>query len=852
MRLNYKNILQKIKSLPQDWPQYQAWLLGRTRQLWENRLSWPQLLRMAVLASLSLFSLLLLLFFSIYFGAFGKLPSKADLSDIRNANASEIYAANRVLLGKYYAQNRTNASLDEIPYFLINGLVATEDARFYRHRGIDIRALLRVAVRTVLLGDLDSGGGSTISQQLIKNIYSRQNHGLLTIPVNKIREMILAIRIEKVYSKAEIMELYLNTVPYGEKDVYGVKVAAKRFFNKPLDQLSIQEAAVLVGMLKGNTLYNPISRPERSKERRNTVLNRMVKYNFLTSEIRDSLSQLPLETTYVKEGRNQGLATYFRAHIKSEVETVLAQIRKPDGSAYNLETDGLKIYTSIDASLQKYAEEAVAEVMPLIQANFKKDWKEGEKWLKSETLQYALQNAPRYQNLKAAGYSEEEILAEFDKAIPMDLFTWDTTQTRQWSPMDSIKHYLSLLQTGMIAIEPQTGAIKAWIGGINHGYFQYDHVKARRQVGSTFKPIVYASALEDAQYPCDFFENKRETYPEYENWSPRNSDGKYGGYYTMPGALSKSVNTVSVQLILDTGVDKVRTLANDLGISGELPEGPAISLGTMDASLLEMVQVYGTFANEGKRPVLHFLDRIEDSRGQLIYEYPKPEPSTFAQVISPETNALMVNMLQTVVDSGTARKLRYRYGINGKIAGKTGTTQDQSDGWFLGFTPNLVVGVWVGAELPSVHFRTLYRGQGGNTALPIAGTFLRKAYQDREYRKWRSATFSPMVDSLAFMLDCPHYLEEIPLRDELLEDYLDNPGFFDRLYRDLNQGDNQIPLQLKRRRNNETQEEYIERMRRYNERLYRKDEKREDLKKFWSDKLFGKKRKEEGGEQRND
>ncbi|MEM6378421.1 MAG: penicillin-binding transpeptidase domain-containing protein, partial [Bacteroidota bacterium] len=290
----------------------------------------------------------------------------------------------------------------------------------------------------------------------------------------------------------------------------------------------------------------------------------------------------------------------------------------------------------------------------------------------------------------------------------------------------------------------------------------------------------------------------------------------------------------------------------DLGIQEELPEGPAISLGTMDASLLEMIQVYGTFANEGKKPEIHFLDRIEDRQGKLIYQYPKPNPATFEQVISPETNALMVNMLQTVVDSGTARKLRYRYGIYGKVAGKTGTTQDQSDGWFMGFTPNLAVGVWVGAELPSVHFRTLYRGQGGNTALPIAGAFLQKTYKDRKYRKWRNATFPPMVDSLSFMLDCPHYLEEIPLREELIEDYLDNPGFFDRLYRELNRGDSQMPIQLKRKRDNETQEEYIERMRRYNERLNRRDDKREDLKKFWSDKLFGKNRKEKERNIRND
>lgn len=844
MRFDPEEIIEQIKKLPRDWTFYRDWLVDRARYAWENRPPKAKVIRFGLIFGGSIMAINLFLFLAVYFGAFGRLPNRAELLNINNANASEIYAIDGIELGKYYNENRTNASLAEIPYYLINGLVATEDARFYRHSGVDPRALLRVFFRTFLLGDLDSGGGSTLSQQLIKNVYGRRNHGALSIPVNKIREIILARRLEKVYSKAEIMELYLNTVPFGERDVYGIKVAARRFFNKALFELNIQESAVLVGMLAGNTLYNPVLNPESSTERRNVVLRRMVQSEFLTQSQYDSISVLPLETDYVREGKNQGLATYFRANLQQELEAALEKIRKPDGSPYNLKTDGLKIYTTIDARLQSYAESSVNELMPLNQKRFEEDWagrKSGP--IPDRILADAIKNSKRYQSLIADGLSEETALAEMEKPVKMQLFSWEDEGLIELSPIDSIKRQLTTLHAGMVVADPHTGAIRAWVGGINHSYFQYDHVKSMRQVGSTFKPVVYARALEDARYPCDYFENEQITYPEYENWSPRNSDGKYGGYYSMPGALSKSVNTVSVQLALETGLEKVKAMAKDLGMQGKIPDGPAISLGTMDASLLDMIRVYGTFANEGKRPELHYLDRIEDRDGNVIFEYPKPSPSTFEQVLSPETNALMVNLLETVVDSGTARRLRYQYGLYNQLAGKTGTTQDQSDGWFVGFTPDLVFGAWVGTELPTVHFRTLYRGQGSSTALPLVGSFLQKTVKDPHFRKIARAKFPPLVDSLAYMLDCPHFLEDLPPEVDMLDDYFDNPGFLDRLFRELNQNGNEIPIELKRPRVNETEAEYLERMRKYNDRLQRKDERRDDLKKFWSDKLFGNNRK---------
>jgi penicillin-binding protein 1A len=419
----------------------------------------------------------------------------------------------------------------------------------------------------------------------------------------------------------------------------------------------------------------------------------------------------------------------------------------------------------------------------------------------------------------------------------MRLFAWNNPDDYpNTSPIDSIRQLLTTLHAGMVVADPHTGAIRAWVGGIDYGYFQYDHVKSSRQVGSTFKPIVYAQALEDTRYPCDYFENERLSYPEFEDWSPRNSDDQYGGYYSMPGALSHSVNTVTVQLAMETGLDRVRKQANRLGIKGTLPEGPAISLGTADASLLEMITVYGTFANEGRRPTWHYLDRIEDRNGQVVFEYPKPDPATFEQVLSPATNALMVNLLETVVDSGTAQRLRFQYGIQGRLAAKTGTTQYQADGWLLGFTPQLVFGAWVGAELPAVHFRTLYRGQGANTALPLIGSFLQKTHQDPLFRQYPNADFPPLVDSLAYLLQCPHFLEELPNEVIQLNDYFQQPDFMNRLYQELQAYQ---PIELKPPRRNESATDYIERMRRLNNRQQRQDQRREDLKNFWKEKLFG-------------
>lgn len=824
-----KKLVQKTAPLRQKWSEFS----GRS-----PRLAWfvKWIGMPASLILFGLFSFVLL----VYLGAFGPLPSYYDLRDIRNNTASEVYSEDGVLLGKYYIENRILADFEELSPNIIHALVATEDARYFEHSGVDLRAFFRVLVKSILLFDDSSGGGSTLSQQLAKNLYPRRNHWLLSMPINKVREMLIARRLERVYSKEELLSLYLNTVPFSQ-NVFGIKVAAQRFFSKSTADLTVEEAAILIGMLKGTTIYNPLEYPERALTRRNTVLGQMEKYGYLEAGLLDSLQALPLGLHYQEEGNNQGLATYFREHLRLELNEILEDLEKPDGSPYNLYTDGLKIYTTINARMQQYAEEAVREHMTRVQRGFYEDWQKGVPWGRRSVLDNAIQSSNRYKTLKARGLSEEEIEEVFAKPFKMRIYNWEGgEEEKEMSPLDSIKYYLTLINAGFLAMEPQTGLVRAWVGGIDHKYFQYDHVKSKRQVGSTFKPIVYTQALINGMTPCEYTQNQLVTYAEYENWQPRNSNGKYGGVYSMEGALSHSVNAVTVEVLLRGGVDSTRLLARAMGVDSPIPAVPSISLGAVDASLLEMVQVYGTFANRGKKPDLHYLDRIETNDGQVLLKLERPKPASFKQVLEEETAAMMVRMLQSVVDSGTGRRLRYEFGLYNDIAGKTGTTQNHSDGWFLGFTPNLVAGAWVGAELPSVHFRTMSNGQGASTALPIYGRFMRKLYKDPEFRKMRNAEFPPLSDTAALKMDCPPYLDEMPIMNDFLKDFLENPAFFDYLFRKGVFLGEEGHLNLPPPRDRETKEEYMQRLYDYIERVERRDERRERRKEFWSDLLFGK------------
>jgi penicillin-binding protein 1A len=780
--------------------------------------------------SLSLLSLLfvLSLYISIRFEFFDTLPSTKELKQIENNIASEVYTEDGLLLGKYYIQNRVNASLEEISPDLLNALIATEDARFFDHNGIDVRAWFRVFFRSILLQDDTGGGGSTLSQQLAKNLYARKKYWALSLPVNKIREMIIAKRLERIYTKKELLTLYLNTVSFSD-NTFGVKVASKRFFNTNPKDIKLEEAAVLVGMLKGTSFYNPLTHPKRAQNRRNTVLAQMEKYGYLQKGLVDSIQARPIKLSYAKEGNTEGSGTYFREHLRLELKDLLKDYKKEDGSSYNIYTDGLKIYTTIDARMQRYAEEAVQEHLSKLQTQFFKHWKrrfskEMRKEIEKRVIKTAL-----YQRLKKEEKPQAIIDSLFRKPHNRTVFTWKGEQERPISKLDSIQYYFLMLNTGFLAMDPSNGHIKAWVGGINNKYFQYDHVKSKRQVGSTFKPLVYATALENGFHPCDYFHNKLTTYTDYDDWQPENSDGVYGGVYSMQGALSKSINAITVDLIMQVGIDSVKQLAQSMGITAPIPTVPSIALGAVDASLYDMVKVYGTLANKGLRPEPQYIRRIETKFGEVLLDL-EEAPIEFERVLDEETAQTMTNMLQAVVDSGTARRLRYQYHLISDIAGKTGTTQNHSDGWFMGYTPHLVAGAWVGAESPKVHFRSLSLGQGANTALPIWGRFMNKVYKDPQFSHWKEATFDPVPDSLFWELDCAPYLDEMPNEWDW-EDLEENPSnIFEIIFGKRNEEEIETENRTRTNRNDHKRSKPL------------KKKKKKKKKKF-CERIFGKKNK---------
>lgn len=771
-------------------------------------------------------------------GWYGHLPNKRDLADIENDQASAVYGSDGAVLGKYYVENRVDASADEVSDFVINGLVATEDARFFEHSGIDLRALFRVAFRTVLLRDHASGGGSTISQQLAKNLYPRKRYRWLSMLKNKMREMIVASRLEKVYDKQQLLLLYLNTVPFGD-NAFGIKVAAQRFFNKGPKELTAEEAAVLVGLLKGNTSYNPRLHPEAALKRRNLVLRRMSAAKHLPTGTLDSLQHLPLGLDYRPEAHNQGLATYFREHLRRELKDILAEHPGPDGKPYDLYRDGLKIYTTIDSRLQAHAEAAVLEMLPKLQVNLAKDWQKYKASPWESAFQDHLKKSGRYRQLKKRGKSHEAILTILKEDRKMNVLDWrkggavDTIM----SPLDSLRHYFIQLNAGLLAAEPQTGMVRAWVGGGDHRFVQYDHVKSRRQVGSTIKPLVYAAALKKGMRPCEYTPAERFTYEDYNNYNPGNPSGEYEGVYSMRGGLAKSVNTVAVNIAVRTGLPEVVSFAQDMGLTQEVKPIPSLALGTAEASLLEMVTAYTAFANEGKRPErLHYLNRIETAEGEVIVSFEPPTSNEFKAIMTDSVAHLTTFLLAGVVNTGTAARLRSRHGLRGAIAAKTGTTQDQSDGWLLGFTPKLVIGSWVGAEYPAVHFRTLSRGSSTATALPVWGSFLRRVVRDKQLKAYQGGNFPALDEMTTALLQCPDYLEEMPVISDSLRQ--------DVLLREIDPMLLEQMMDRKPRRNQESAADYLARM----ERELAKEQKREVRRKKRKDffgRLFFKKEKEQ-------
>ena len=703
----------------------------------------------------------------VFAGAFGKIPDTHALKRIQNPIATEIYTADGVLMGTYYIQNRQYLEPSEITEIIRNALIATEDIRFYRHNGIDMRSLFRVFFKTLLLGKEGSGGGSTLTQQLAKNLYPRRDFGALSMPVNKMKEMATALRIEKVYTKDEILETYLSTISFGE-NTFGIKAASRRFFNKDPQELQLEEAAILVGMLKATQTYNPVKNPESAQGRRNVVLAQMAKYGFLDASGADSLRGLPLKVDYHPLTHNAGIAPYFREFIRTKLDAWCLEHYKNESEHYNLYTDGLKVYTTIDSRLQQYAEESMQAQMTHLQEIFQKQWERDDLWNGLTEKQMLI----NYDGVHRSGMASE---------LPrkMEVFTWEGLQEREYNTLDSIRHFLRFLQAGIMAMDVRTAEIKAWVGGINHEYFKYDHVLARRQAGSTFKPLVSLEALEQGISPCDYFPNDSVVYHEFDDWTPRNADRTYGGYYSLRGALVHSVNSVSVELLMQVGIDSVLELCQKAGIESSLPAVPSLALGTGAVSLYEMVRVYQAIANHGisKEPV--YIKRIEERNGKVLDEMnPAVEGGA---ICSPENAELMIEMLRSVVNDGTAAGLRTNYQISADIAGKTGTTQNYTDGWFIGFTPGLVAGVWVGGDLQNVRFQNMQYGQGAYTAMPMWADFMISAFRDDHWKLLKEEVFEISANTQNQLM-CDDFKEKRPFQFKPFKT-LKEKKFFKNLFR---------------------------------------------------------------------
>jgi penicillin-binding protein 1A len=618
------------------------------------------------------------------------------------------------------------------------------------------------------MGDRGGGGGSTITQQLAKNVYGRQQYAYFTILITKLREMLIASELEELYSKEDILELYLNTVPFGE-NIFGVEAASQRFFQKSAKSLNIQEAATIVGMLKATTYYNPKNHPDRSFGRRNVVLGLMASNGFFGIEELDSLTALPLQINYKREDQNDGAAPYFREYVRQHLKELLPKIADSLGRSYNLYTDGLKIYTTLDSRLQNYAEKAVNRHMRDLQNSFDDHWKGRKKTWENDDkiLETILQQSPAYQALKESGVPADSIEILIRQKRDMEIYSWKGKEAVQMSTMDSLLFYLNFLNTGVLSVEPASGQIKAWVGGINYRFFKYDHVNknSKRQVGSIFKPIVYASALEQNISPCSYIDAEQKKFVENEEeWQPANADNNYEGKYSFEGALTESVNTVSVKVLEQAGIKTTVRLAHDLGIDSHIPEVPSIALGTPSISLTEMVHAFCVFPNQGKKVTPYFITKIENNDGQVIWEHPNSKPQ---QVLTSNTSQMMIEMLKTVVNKGTGIRLRNTYKLPNDIAGKTGTTQSNADGWFMAITPKLVTGVWVGGEYPSIHFRTTALGQGANMALPIYALYQQQINNDSKFRNIASAKFPNPPASILRELDCDPFKEDVNFWESL-------------------------------------------------------------------------------------
>jgi len=725
-------------------------------------------LRYGLLAIGILIAVSILFVLCVYWGVWGKLPTKINLSDFQYQRASEVYTADSVLIGKYYLYDRQPIPFESIPKHVLDALVAIEDERFHQHSGIDYQSLGRVAIKTILMQDQSSGGGSTLTQQLAKNLYPRRDRKKANIVVDKLKEMIIASRLEDIYKKDEILTNYLNTVSFGD-NTFGIESASLKFFNKRAKNLSVEQAATLVGMLKATYGYNPRVFPEKSLTRRNLVLSAMAKNKMLSEENRDSLIAIPIELDYREFDNNDGLAPYFREEVRKQLQKWSLKEREA-GNEYNIYTSGLKVYTTLDYNMQYWAEEAMRDHMASLQKAFEKSYGKNAPWLRDKVLiKKMVRQSDSYKKLKNSGLEESEIMDSLNQKRTMVLVDWNGEKTTNASTIDSLQHYMKFLNTGSLAIDPKTGAVKTWIGGVDFEHFKYDHIaQSKRQVGSTFKPIVYTAALETGILPCTYFSAEEVEYENLKGWSPGNSGDEDEAYlnYSMEQALNNSVNTVAVKVLERTGIDNVIAMAKNMGVFSKLPAEPSVALGTGEIYLNELAGVYASYVNDGKAVLPFLINKITNQKDSLLMEF---EPKRAVKpAFSEETRQIMVEMMKSTIDKGTASRIRNSYKLNNAIAGKTGTTQNNKDAWFVALMPKLVHITWVGLDNHEIGFKSTRLGQGANAALPIFAKFMQELNKHPSYNEITRAQFERPNPSVVEMLDCE------PVKRD---------GFFKRLFK---------------------------------------------------------------------
>jgi len=698
-----------------------------------------------LLSSILLFCVLL--FIAVYSGKFGTLPDKEALKAVNNEEASLVISSDSIIIGKYFAENRTNITDNEIPDHLKKALIATEDKRFFTHSGYDLQSYFRVFFKSILWGESKGGGGSTLTQQLIKNLYGRRNYSILSMPVNKIREIIIAGRMEKVYNKEELLLLYLNSVPFGE-DVYGVEAASHRYFNKPARKLKVEESAVLVGLLKANTYFNPRLNPQNSLDRRNMVLTLMEKEKYLTKAELDSLRKIPLNLNYENEN-TEAPAGYFVYQVKKKTQEILEGIKSKTGREYDLKKDGLKIYTTLNMQIQQITTEGIHKHL--------------------YAMQKLLDNELQNHNKKKQWYSKQFKLSGADHSLKKDIevFDWKGIVTKKMNKTDSLWYYYKMLNASVLITNPTDGAVITWIGGNDFKRLPFDMVMSHRQIASTFKPFLYATALENNISPCTYLKNVQKVYPEYDNWEPQNFDHTSTKDSTVAFwyALAHSMNLPTLDLYFETGREKLINTCDRLHFPSTHDDSPSIALGTLDLSLYEVVRAYGAFANKGEMTEPVIINKITDAKGNVLY---KRKDAKTEKVFSEETTEMITAILQKAINQGTGTRIRNQYAIHANLAGKTGTAQDYTNAWFIAYTPNLVVGTWVGATSPEIHFYS-GNGSGSTLALPIVGNVLRAIENNARWRKKYLTPFT-IPESVTNDINCNPY-KETGIK-----------GFFNRLF----------------------------------------------------------------------